>query len=35
MGQRKTFWKHRIPESSYARKETVDMEMLTISSKSD
>ena len=27
MGQRKAFYKQRIPECSYARKETVDIEI--------
>ena len=28
MGQRKAFYRQRIPESSCARKETVDIDML-------
>ena len=29
MGQRKGFYRHRIPESSCARKETSDIDILT------
>ena len=28
IGQRKAFYRQRIPESSYARKETVDIDFL-------
>ena len=28
IGQRKAFYRQRIPESSYARKETVDIDIL-------
>ena len=33
MGQRKIFYRQRIPESSRARKETVDIDILVISRK--
>ena len=35
IGQRKAFYKQRIPESSYARKETVDIDILVTSSSGD
>ena len=28
IGQRKAFYRQRIPESSYARRETVDIDIL-------
>ena len=28
IGQRKAFYRHRVPESSCARKETVDIDIL-------
>ena len=31
IGQRKAFYRQRIPESSCARKETVDIDILVIS----
>ena len=31
MGQRKAFYRQRIPESSCARKETVDIDILVTS----
>ena len=31
IGQRKTFYRDRIPGSRYARKETVDMDILVTS----
>ena len=34
-GQRKAFHKQRIPESSCARKETVDIDILVTSSSGD
>ena len=35
IGQRKTFYRQRIPESSYARKETVDIDILVTSMNDD
>ena len=35
IGQRKAFYKQRIPESSCARKETVGIDILVISSSGD
>ena len=35
IGQRKAFYKQRIPESSCARKETVDIEIFVTSRKGD
>ena len=35
IGQRKAFYRHRIPESSCARKETVDIEILVTSRNGD
>ena len=35
MGQRKGFYRHRIPESSCARKETSDIDILTTSRNGD
>ena len=35
LGQRKTFYRQRIPESSCARKETVDIDILVTSRKGD
>ena len=35
IGQRKAFYRHRIPESSCARKETVDMDILVASKNGD
>ena len=35
IGQRKAFYRQRIPESSCARKETVDIDMLVTSRNSD
>ena len=35
IGQRKTFYRQRIPESSYARKETVDIDILVTSGNGD
>ena len=35
IGQRKAFYKQRIPESSCARKETVDIDILVTSSSGD
>ena len=35
MGQRKSFYRQRIPESSCARKETVDIDILVTSRNGD
>ena len=35
LGQRKAFYRQRIPESSYARKETVDIDILATSMNDD
>ena len=35
IGQRKAFYRQRIPESSCARKETVDVEVLVTSRNGD
>ena len=35
MGQRKTFYRQRIPESSCVRKETVDIDILVTSRNGD
>ena len=35
IGQRKTFYRQRIPESSGARKETVDIDILATSRNGD
>ena len=35
IGQMKAFYRHRIPESSFARKETVDIDILVISRNGD
>ena len=35
IGQRKAFYRQRIPESSCARKETVEMRILVTSTNSD
>ena len=35
MGQRKAFYRQRIPESSCARKETVDIDILVTSKNGD
>ena len=35
LGQRKAFYKQRIPEFSRARKETVDIDILVISRNGD
>ena len=35
IGQRKAFYRQRIPESSCARKETVDIDMLVTSRNGD
>ena len=35
IGQRKTFYRQRIPESSYAREETVDIDILVTSWNGD
>ena len=35
IGQRKAFHRHRIPESSCARKETVDIDILVTSKNGD
>ena len=35
IGQRKAFYRHRIPESSCARKETVDIDVLVTSRNGD
>ena len=35
MGQRKAFYRQRIPESSCARKETVDIDILVTSGNID
>ena len=35
IGQRKTFYRHRIPESSCVRKETVDIDILVTSTNGD
>ena len=35
IGQRKAFYRQRIPESSYAGKETVDMDILVTSRNGD
>ena len=35
IGQRKTFFRQRIPRSSCVRKETVDIDILVTSSNSD
>ena len=35
MGQRKAFYRQRIPESSCVKKETVDIDILVTSSHGD
>ena len=35
IGQRKAFYRHRIPEFSCARKETVEIDILIISRNGD
>ena len=35
IGQRKVFYRQRISESSHARKETVDIDILVTSSNGD
>ena len=35
IGQRKAFYRQSIPESSYARKETVDIDILVTSRNGD
>ena len=35
IGQRKAFYRQRIPESSCARKETIDMDILVTSRNGD
>ena len=35
IGQRKAFYRQRIPESSYARKKTVDIDILVTSMNDD
>ena len=35
IGQRKAFYRQRIPESSYARKETVDIDIPATSRNGD
>ena len=35
MDQRKAFYRQRIPESNYARKETVSIDILVTSSNGD
>ena len=35
IGQRKTFYRQRIPEFSWVRKETVDIEILVASRNGD
>ena len=35
IGQRKTFYRQRIPDSTYARKETVDIDVLVTSRNGD
>ena len=35
IGQRNAFYRHRIPESSCARKETVDIDILVTSRSGD
>ena len=35
IGQRKAFYRHRIPESSCAREETFDIEILVTSKNGD
>ena len=35
MGQRKSLYRQRIPEPSFARKETVDMDILVTSGNGD
>ena len=35
IGQRKAFYRKRIPESSFARKETVDIDILVTSRNGD
>ena len=35
IGQRKAFYRHRIPESSCARKKTVDIDILVTSKNGD
>ena len=35
MGQRKTFYRQRIPEFSCARKETVDIDIIITSGNGD
>ena len=35
IGQREAFYRQRIPESSCARKETVDIDMLVTSRNAD
>ena len=35
IGQRKAFYRHRIPESGCARKETVDIDILVTSRNGD
>ena len=34
-GQRKSFYRYRSPESSYARRETVDIDILVTSRNGD
>ena len=35
IGQRKAFYRQRIPESSFVRKETVDIDILVTSRNGD
>ena len=35
IGQRKAFYRQRIPEFSYARKETIDIDILVTSRNGD
>ena len=35
IGQRKAFYRQRIPDSSYARKETIDIDILVTSMNDD
>ena len=35
IGQRKTFYRQRIPELSHARKETIDIDILVTSRNGD
>ena len=35
IGQRKALYRQRVPESSYARKETVDIDILVTSRNGD